>query len=431
MVLHRRRFEGPLHWMNSFLKKFFCGSQIGATHVISSTDETKRSKCERILTITQEHQTDEKVTPCCAIIAFTDDDLLLGSKLHNRPLFVVGSIREQHLNRILIDGGSAVNIMPKVVLKILGISIDELSKNAKTSYNLLLGRPWVHENGVVPSTLHQCMKYMKDGEVVKIDADINPFTETESYFADAKFNLDSRKSNMEKDAAADSIYLEDSKVQWAAIKISKKRTEKVSINLSPSKGDMQANVDDEQPIFCYIPRERRKKGQPLLQECTQQVHPPRKELSHTTFQDLKEKMTVPVAQVSSFTLEPSKGNTQVGQIKGNFDQKVFTLFEKSGYNFSNPAKLGELMEEVTGEKIHRLTKSQTRLREKGYYVATPKFGLGFSLPEPLRISSKKGKEITSSHYISIEKTKESKEGKTPQRASVFERIGIDTMCLCI
>ncbi|WMV44439.1 hypothetical protein MTR67_037824 [Solanum verrucosum] len=217
--------------------------------------------------------------------------------------------------------------------------------------------------------------------------------------------------------------LEDSKVQWDAIKIFKKRTEEVSINLSQSKGDMQANVDDEQPIFRYIPRERRKKGQPLLQKCTQQVHPLRKELSHTTFQDLKEKMTVPVTQVPSFTLEPSKGNTQVGQIKGNFDQKVFTLFEKSGYNFSNPSKVGELTEEVTGEKIHGLTKSQMRLREKGYYVATPKFGLGFSLPEPLLISSKKGKAITLSHYISIEKTKESKKGKTPQRASVFERIG--------
>ncbi|KAK4737613.1 hypothetical protein R3W88_001310 [Solanum pinnatisectum] len=56
-------------------------------------------------------------------------------------------------------------------------------------------------------------------------------------------------------------------------------------------------------------------------------------------------MTVLVAQVPSFTLEPSKGNTQVGRIKGNFDQKVFTLFEKLGYNFSNPAKLGKLTEE--------------------------------------------------------------------------------------
>ncbi|KAG5621483.1 hypothetical protein H5410_006701, partial [Solanum commersonii] len=124
-----------------------------------------------------------------------------------------------------------------------------------------------------------------------------------------------------------------------------------------------------------------------------------------------------------FHVNPSKGNTQVGQIKGNFDQKVFTLFEKSGYNFSNPTKLGELTEELTGEKIHGITKSQMRLRKQRYYVATPKFGLGFSLPEPLRISSKNGKEITSSHYTSIEKTKESKEGKIPQWTSVFECIG--------
>ena len=146
------------------------------------------------LIITQEHQADDKVAPCCATISFTDDDLLLGSKLHNRPLFVIGSIREQHLKRILIDGGSAINIMPKVVLKKLGIFFDEFSKSnltiqgfnqggqrstgkirvglsignvksntlihvidAKTSYNLLLGHPWVHENGVVTYTLHQRM----------------------------------------------------------------------------------------------------------------------------------------------------------------------------------------------------------------------------------------------------------------------------------
>ncbi|KAH0722600.1 hypothetical protein KY290_005252 [Solanum tuberosum] len=84
-------------------------------------------------------------------------------------------------------------------------------------------------------------------------------------------------------------------------------------------------------------------------------------------------MTVPIAQVPSFTLEPSKGNTQVG------------------YNFSNPIKLGELTKEVIGEKLHGLTKSQMRLRKQGYYVATPKFGLGYSLLKPLRISSKNGK----------------------------------------
>ena len=84
-----------------------------------------------------------------------------------------------------------MNILPKVILKKLGISVDELSKSnltiqgfnqggqrsigkirvelfigdvksnilfhvidAKTSYNLLLGRPWVHDNRVLQSTLH-------------------------------------------------------------------------------------------------------------------------------------------------------------------------------------------------------------------------------------------------------------------------------------
>ncbi|WMV19337.1 hypothetical protein MTR67_012722 [Solanum verrucosum] len=108
--------------------------------------------------------------------------------------------------------------------------------------------------------------------------------------------------------------------------------------------DIQSNIDNEKPMFRYIPCERQKKGQPLPKECTQQVHPPRKELCHTTFQDLKEKMIVPVAQVPSIPLDPSKGNTQ----------------------------FGELRDEVIDEKIDGLTKSQMWLRKKGYYVATPR-----------------------------------------------------------
>ena len=74
-------------------------------------------------------------------------------------------------------------------------------------------------------------------------------------------------------------------------------------------------------------------------------------------------MTVPVAQIPCVALEPSKVNIQVGKIKGNFDQKVFTLFEKSGYDFSNPAKLEELRGEFIGEKIHGIIKSQMQLRK--------------------------------------------------------------------
>lgn len=79
------------------------------------------------------------------------------------------------------------------------------------------------------------------------------------------------------------------------------------------------------------------------------------------------------------------------------------LLEKSGYDFSKPTRLGELKDDVTGEKIHGLTEVQIKLRKHGLYVATPKFGLRFKLSEPLRIATKKGNEITSSHYASVEK----------------------------
>ena len=58
--------------------------------------------------------------------------------------------------------------------------------DSKTSYKLLLGRPWLHEHGIVASTLHQCLKYYRGGQR-KIDGDARPFTKAESHFADAKF----------------------------------------------------------------------------------------------------------------------------------------------------------------------------------------------------------------------------------------------------
>nr|XP_027083559.1 uncharacterized protein LOC113705849 [Coffea arabica] len=163
---------------------------------------------------------------CATTIIFYDDDLTVEFKTHNRPLFVSAYVREQKMNRILINGGSAVNIMSVRAMKELGISNDELSQSrlmiqgfnqggqraiglirlelligelsssalfhvieAKTSYNMLLGRPWIHENEIIPSILHQCFKYCRDGIVKKVVADDKPFTEAETHFADAKFYL--------------------------------------------------------------------------------------------------------------------------------------------------------------------------------------------------------------------------------------------------
>ena len=54
---------------------------------------------------------------------------------------------------------------------------------------MLLGRPWIHQNGVVSSTLHQCFKYCRDSEVKIVVADAKPFTMAEAHYVDAKLYL--------------------------------------------------------------------------------------------------------------------------------------------------------------------------------------------------------------------------------------------------
>ncbi|KAL0440649.1 UNVERIFIED_CONTAM: hypothetical protein Sradi_0003800 [Sesamum radiatum] len=65
---------------------------------------------------------------------------------------------------------------------------------------MLLDRPWLHENGVVPSTWHQCFKYSRDRLVKKVLADDKPFTEAESHFADAKYYFGIRKDKQNSSA---------------------------------------------------------------------------------------------------------------------------------------------------------------------------------------------------------------------------------------
>src|SRR3954466_7309662 len=58
--------------------------------------------------------------------------------------------------------------------------------DAETSYNLLLGRPWIHRNHIVPSTPHQVMKYVDaQGQVRTLVAEQRPFKGVENYFIDA------------------------------------------------------------------------------------------------------------------------------------------------------------------------------------------------------------------------------------------------------
>ena len=48
------------------------------------------------------------------------------------------------------------------------------------SYNCLLGRPWIHIAGAVPSTLHQKIKFVTEGQLVCVSAEEDMIAATSS-----------------------------------------------------------------------------------------------------------------------------------------------------------------------------------------------------------------------------------------------------------
>jgi hypothetical protein len=43
--------------------------------------------------------------------------------------------------------------------------------NIHPSYNILLGRPWIHAAGAMASSLHQCLKYIMNGMLITVKAE--------------------------------------------------------------------------------------------------------------------------------------------------------------------------------------------------------------------------------------------------------------------
>src|SRR5436190_11655466 len=155
-------------------------------------------------------------------IIFTPEDMQVQGK-HDRPLYFTGYIGSTEITRIQVDPGSALSIMPRRVMEHLSIPAHRLSAadtnifgfnanstrpigkiklrcqigdlktevtvyviDADTSYNLLLGRPWIHRNHIVPSILHQFMKYVDaQGQVRTLVTEQRPFKEVENYFTNA------------------------------------------------------------------------------------------------------------------------------------------------------------------------------------------------------------------------------------------------------
>ncbi|XP_077215619.1 uncharacterized protein LOC143850237 [Tasmannia lanceolata] len=141
-------------------------------------------------------------------VSFTDDDLPPEGRDHTRSLKITVICNKKRLPEVLVDNGSALNICPLSTATILGfgpgdfipseqgiLAYDGTQRDVirtlateiqiggedfdiefqvldiKASFLLLLGRPWLHKVGVIPSTLHQKLKFVHNGRVVTVKGD--------------------------------------------------------------------------------------------------------------------------------------------------------------------------------------------------------------------------------------------------------------------
>ncbi|KAG8377330.1 hypothetical protein BUALT_Bualt08G0022000 [Buddleja alternifolia] len=123
--------------------------------------------------------------------------------------------------------------------------------------------------------------------------------------------------------------------------------------------------------------------------------------------------------------ESSPVRSPCQRLQGTFSPKVYKLLKKSGYDFSNSSGLGKLEPELTGEKIHGLTKAQHKLRKQGCHMDQPKTGLGFTPVEPGRIRVTRKEKCINVQHISVEGDGK---GNKPSDNHVcaFDRLGAPT-----
>nr|XP_027101752.1 uncharacterized protein LOC113722701 [Coffea arabica] len=127
---------------------------------------------------------------------------------HNKALYIAVRCNGKILPKVLIDNGSALNICPWSTLEKLGLQDIKLRPSGTivrgfdgaqrepigevdlviemgpaqfqiacqvmhfpSVYNILLGRPWNHKSGAVPSSLHQLLKFIVNDKLITIFAE--------------------------------------------------------------------------------------------------------------------------------------------------------------------------------------------------------------------------------------------------------------------
>ncbi|XP_070022285.1 uncharacterized protein [Nicotiana sylvestris] len=168
-----------------------------------------------------------------------------------------------------------------------------------TSYDVLLGRPWIHENKVVPSTYHQYLKYYEGEVEKKIVADNEPFTEAASHFVDAKFYL---KNRIVKELKADDV-------------IKSKNDEPTTKRAKVTTGRVKDITEEE--LTLSVKR-------------IEAVKLSLKPLAGFVAQNRLQNVALPTKRTDE-----------------GFDPNAYRLFAKVGYNPNEPSKLGKLPSQAT------------------------------------------------------------------------------------
>nr|XP_016477803.1 PREDICTED: uncharacterized protein LOC107799228 [Nicotiana tabacum] len=133
------------------------------------------------------------------MISFSDDELPMEGTEHNRALYLMVKCEDSVVSRVFVDNGSSANICPLSTLQKLNIGTKRIHLNSvcvrgfdgggKDSVgDIMLELPWIHAAKVVPSSLHQMVKFEWDRQEIVVHGDedllacndtIVPFIEAE------------------------------------------------------------------------------------------------------------------------------------------------------------------------------------------------------------------------------------------------------------
>jgi len=141
-------------------------------------------------------------------LTFADEEMPVEGRGHNKALHVSVKCMDHIVAKVLIDNGFSLDVMPKSTLDKLPFDVSHMRPSSMVvkafdgsrrdvrgeidlpiqigphtcqitfqvmdispAYSCLLGQPWIHSVGLVPSTLHLKLKFVVEGQLVIVSGE--------------------------------------------------------------------------------------------------------------------------------------------------------------------------------------------------------------------------------------------------------------------